>query len=146
MEAVDGGQAAKLTDDKGRSSRVALVRRRLPTAGGVAILYRCPVCRRACRYLYIHVVVFGRLVEHLGWQCQACAGLHWRSQGRYRTAFLRREYARASAILGLAKPSEPLPRHPWDPRAVSDPRLVADEFPNLRRAEREVANQPGGSR
>ncbi len=25
--------------------------------------------------------------------------------------------------------SEPLPRTPWDPRAVSDPRLVADELP-----------------
>ncbi len=99
-----------------------------------------------CRYLYPHVVAFGRLVDHLGWQCQACAGLRWRSQGRYRTAFMRRAYAAASAILGLAKPSEPLPRHPWDPRAVSDPRLVADEFPNLRRAERQAANQPGGSR
>lgn len=25
----------------------------------------------------------------------------------------------------------PFPRHPWDPRAVSDPRLILDEFPAL---------------
>jgi hypothetical protein len=24
----------------------------------------------------------------------------------------------------------PFPRHPWDPRAVSDPRLILDEFPD----------------
>lgn len=146
VEAVDGGEAAQLTDDKGRNTRVALLRRPLPVRGGVAILYQCPVCRRACRYLYTHVFAYGRLVDHLGWQCQACAGLRWRSQGHYRRVFTRRAYAMASAFLGLTKPSEPLPRHPWDPRAVSDPRLVVDEFPNLRQAERQAANQPGGSR
>lgn len=25
----------------------------------------------------------------------------------------------------------PIPRHPWDPRAVSDPRLILNEFPDL---------------
>ena len=30
---------------------------------------------------------------------------------------------------GLTDYREPLPRHSWDPRAVSDPLLIADEIP-----------------
>ena len=26
---------------------------------------------------------------------------------------------------------DPYPRHPWDPRAVSHPRMILDEFPDL---------------
>jgi hypothetical protein len=33
----------------------------------------------------------------------------------------------------------PFPRHPRDPRAVSDPRLILDEFPDL------VGDRPIGS-
>src|SRR5712664_2822696 len=41
METIDEGQALKLTNDVGRSFRIALVRRPLPTGGGTALLYRC---------------------------------------------------------------------------------------------------------
>src|SRR5262249_31700033 len=43
-----------------------------------------------------------------------CAGLRFASQGRYRSK-LAREFA---PMMG------PRPRHPWDPWAVSDPRIA----------------------
>jgi hypothetical protein len=92
-------------------------------------MYRCPSCRRRRRYLYPYALVGGRLVDWLGWQCQACAGLRWASQGSYRGVFDRA----IEVALGVRR--EPYPRHPWDPRAVSDPRMVVDEFPNLGRPD-----------
>jgi hypothetical protein len=41
------------------------------------------------------------------------------------------ERALFAAVYAGGPAREPLPRHPWDPRAVSDPKMVADEFPNL---------------
>ncbi len=57
--------------------------------------------------------------------CQACKGYRWQSQGAYRSALARA----IQAALGVVR--DPYPRHPWDPRAVSDPWLLADEFPEL---------------
>jgi len=71
----------------------------------------------------------GRLADYFGLQCQACAGLRWASQGRYRHKLERSFVGVLASIYGQsASPS--LPRSPWDPRAVSDPRIVVNEFPD----------------
>jgi hypothetical protein len=97
-------------------------------SSGFSILYRCPGCGQPRRHLYLRSLVVGRLVDYQGPLCQACAGLRWASQGRYIGVFHRA----FRAGLGL-QPSDqfPFPRHPRDPRAVSDPRLILDEFPDL---------------
>lgn len=128
MEAVDEDKAVKLTTDEGSSVRIAVVFRALPTGGGAAVLYRCPGCGEARRYLYTHALVFGRLVSGRDWQCEACAGLRWGLQGRYRSAFERGIFAVIEKEYGAPRYHEPLPRHPWDPRAVSNPRMIAEEF------------------
>jgi hypothetical protein len=47
-------------------------------------------------------------------------------QGRYHRQLRRALFA---AFYGPgAHVREPLPRHPWDPHAVSDPRLIVDRF------------------
>ena len=90
-----------------------------------ALFYRCPWCQKPRRYLYRLTLAGSKLVDYLGLRCPACTGLRFASQGCYRGVFERALFA----IGGPAR--EPLPRHAWDPRAVSDPRMVADEFPNL---------------
>jgi hypothetical protein len=59
-----------------------------------------------------------------------CAGLRWAAQGRYRSSFERVRLAAVADAYGLTDYREPLPRHSWDPRAVSDPWLIANEFPD----------------
>jgi hypothetical protein len=55
-----------------------------------------------------------KLVADLGLRCQMCAHLRFGSQGCYRSAFSR--------LWGTR------PRYPWDPRAVSHPWLLEEEF------------------
>jgi hypothetical protein len=114
MEAVQQGAAVQLTIPDVGVFQIPIVRRQLPRRGGSSILYRCPGCGQPRRYLHLRSLVIGRLVDYQGPLCQACAGLRWASQGRY---------------LGVLR--LPFPRHPRDPRAVSDPRLILDEFPDL---------------
>jgi hypothetical protein len=121
MESVQQGAAVQLTIPDLGVFQISIVRRPLPRRGGFAILYRCPGCARPRRHLYLRSLVIGRLVDYQGPLCQACAGLRWASQGRY---------------LGVLR--IPFPRHPRDPRAVSDPRLVRDEFPDLVRGRQSV--------
>src|SRR5256712_2379767 len=105
------------------------MRRPSPNRTGTMILYRCPVCEKPRRYLYRLTVSGGRLADYFGLQCQACAGLRWASQGRYRHKLERSFVGVLASIYGQsASPS--LPRSPWDPRAVSDPRIVVNEFPD----------------
>ncbi len=59
-----------------------------------------------------------KLVADLGLRCQVCARLRFGSQGQYRSAFSR--------LFGTRR------RYPWDPRAVSDPWLVEEEFGHQR--------------
>jgi hypothetical protein len=128
MEAVQQGAAVQLTTPDVGVFRIPIVRRPLPRRGGLAILYRCPGCARPRRLLYLRSLVIGRLVDYQGPLCQACAGLRWASQGRY-LGVLHRAFR---AGLGLETSDRlPFPRHPRDPRAVSDPRLILDEFPDL---------------
>lgn len=126
MERADQGDAVAITTPEGETLRVAILRQLLPRGAGSALLYRCPGCGRPRRHLYPWSLVGRRIVRYLGWRCQACAGLRWASQGSYRGRFDRA----LSAALGGGR-RDPLPRQPWDPRAVSDPRMVLDEFSNL---------------
>jgi hypothetical protein len=126
MESVQQGAAVQLTIPGVGVFRIPIVRRPLPRRGGQAILYRCPGCSEPRRHLYLRSLVIGRLVDYQGPLCQACAGLRWASQGRY-LGMLHRAFRL------------PFPRHPRDPRAISDPRLILDEFPDL------VGDRPIGS-
>ena len=74
-------------------------------------------------------VFMSGLVDCFGFQCQACAGLRWAYQGRYRNK-LERSFAGVLASIYGQSVSLSMPRSPWDPRAVSDPRIVVDEFPD----------------
>jgi hypothetical protein len=105
--------AVVVTLVSGESYRIPILRRAL-SRGGAALFYRCPWCRKPRRFLYLRTLSGAALVDYLGPRCRQCAGLRFASQGRYRTK-LAREFA---PILG------PRPRHPWDPWAVSDPRIA----------------------
>jgi hypothetical protein len=136
MARVAGGEALQVTKPTGASRRIEVLRRRTATGTATMILYRCPACARPCRYLYPLTVSDDTLVDWFGLQCQSCAGLRWASQGRYRSRLDADALAAIAADWGLPYFGEPLPRCPWDPRAVSDPRMVVDEFPNLRKTGR----------
>jgi hypothetical protein len=138
MECVQQGAAVQLTIPDVGVFRIPIIRRPLPRRGGFSILYRCPGCGQPRRYLYLRSLVIGRLVDYQGPLCQACAGLRWASQGRY-IGVLHRAFR---AGLGL-RPSDrlPFPRDPRDPRAISDPRLILDEFPDLI-GDRQIAPGP----
>jgi hypothetical protein len=118
-----------LDDPVGRGLKLRVERRSLPRRGGVALLYRCPSCWTPRRYLYGLVLIGGEIKSDGFWRCQQCAGLRFASQGRYQKTFERQMMAAIAAEYGVSHYREPLPRHPWDPRAVSDPRMVVDEFP-----------------
>jgi hypothetical protein len=113
MTPAEGGDAVVVTLTTGESYRIPILRRTL-SRGGTALFYLCPWCRKPRRFLYLQTRSGDELVEYLGPRCQRCAGLRFASQGRYRTK-LTREF---SPILG------PRPRYPWDPWAVSDPRIA----------------------
>ena len=135
MESALQGAAVQLTILDVGVFQIPIIRRPLRWRGGFAILYRCPGCGRPRRHLYLRSLVIGRLVDYQGPLCQACAGLRWASQGRY-LGILHRAFR---AGLGLeASDRLPFPRHPRDPRAVSDPRLTLDEFPDLVRGRQMV--------
>lgn len=131
MERIDGGQAVRVTTPDGGGRRIELVRRPSPNGTGTMLLYRCPICKRPRRYLYRRLAAsMSGLVDCFGLQCQVCAGLRWASQGRYRSSLGRGLLTAVADAYGLTDYREPLPRHPWDPRAVSDPRMVINEFPD----------------
>ena len=118
MAPSDDGAAVLVTVEDGETHRIEILRRPLPRRGGAALFYRCHGCRRPCRYLYRLSLVGNTVTRRLGLRCQACAGLRFASQGSYISPWTR-------------IPGVPLPREPWDPRAVSDPRMVLNEFPGL---------------
>jgi hypothetical protein len=100
-----------------------------PTDHGDAVLmalesgetYRIRLCAARCR----EGVAWPSSIEYLGLRCQVCAGLQFHSRGRYIARFERALFA---PFLEGHRTVVPFPRRPWDPRAVSDPRLVAQEL------------------
>ena len=129
MQRIDGGKAVRVTKPSGTSQRIEIVSRPSPNRTGTMILYRCPVCEKPRRYLYRLAPSGGQLVDYFGLQCQGCAGFRWASQGRYRTKAERGLFGGLAMIYGNPFPAT-LPRSPWDPRAVSDPLMVINEFPD----------------
>jgi hypothetical protein len=128
MEQIDGGQAVQISTRSGDTFPIKVVRQPLPSNGAATILYRCPWCRRPRRYLYPLTFVSGRLVGYQGPRCRECAGLRWASQGTYQSVTAR---AFSAALRQPGETRGPMPREAWDPRAVSHPRLLAVEFPEL---------------
>jgi hypothetical protein len=135
LERAENGGAVRLRTPGGESFRVRIIRRPMPRRGGIGILFRCPNCDRAKRFLYLLSVVDRSLVAYQGPRCQACAGLRWSSQGRYQ-GFVERGFR--AVMSGGQAMRLPYPRDPWDPRAVSDPRMVMAEFP-----DQLLESQPG---
>jgi len=119
-------ETVRLSTPEGTSCEIRILRRPMPRHGGHAILYLCPQCGRPQRYLYGVVLVGYELVEDGTWRCHRCARLLFHSQGHYRRSLARRLFA---ACYGALRIREPLPRRSWDPRAVSHPGMVMDEFP-----------------
>jgi hypothetical protein len=123
MAPTDKADSVLVTLEAGRSQGLSLVRRRMPRGTGTVLLYLCPTCEKPHRYLYRLSMSLTGLVDYFGLQCQFCAGLRFSSQGRYMYSLLR------STVKMLRQAGEKFPRWPWDPRAVSDPRLVAQGAP-----------------
>jgi len=73
-------------------------------------------------------LVRSRLVACQGPRCRECAGFRWASQGTYQSVAAR---AFSAALRQPGETRSPMPREPWDPRAVSHPRLLGVEFPAL---------------
>ncbi len=97
---------------------------RVPIPGGrAALLWRCPLCGKARRFLYFHRVTgWGLYGGRAG--CARCNGLRWSSQGR-----VIGELARA--MRGAWRRC-PVPRRPWDPAAVvSSPAVLETIAPEL---------------
>ena len=106
--------AVVITLENGETHRIPMLRRRLPKGMGEALFYLCPSCQRPRRFLYLLAMSGPTLVASRGLLCQRCANLRFASQGWYKSAFLR--------FCG------PCARYPWDPQAVSDPRLIAEDL------------------
>jgi hypothetical protein len=124
MAPTDDPDAVLLTLEKGRTQRLTIMRRSMPRGPGTVLFYLCPTCQRPRRYLYRLSLSLMGLVDYFGLRCQRCAGLRFRSQGRYMYAVLR------WTVEMLHREGERFPRSLWDPRAVSDPRLVAAGAPD----------------
>jgi hypothetical protein len=117
--------AVLVTLVSGETYRIQIVHRSLPRGTGMAFFYRCPWCRKPRRHLYLLTLSGTKLVDYLGLRCQVCARLRFKSQGRYISRFERAFFA---PFLEGHRTVLPFSRRPWDPRAVSDPRLVAEEL------------------
>src|SRR5262249_41024590 len=120
MMPTDRTDTVLATVESGETYPIRVVRRRLPRDTGTALWH-----------LYRLTRVGTKLVDYLGLRCHGCAGLRFRPQGR-NVMTLRAPSLRPSSK-GHRKIA-PLPRCPWDPRAVSDPRLVAGELFQLEEA------------
>ena len=123
MAPTDDADTVLLTLEEGRTQRLTIMRRSMPRGPGTVLFYLCPTCQRPRRYLYRQSLSLRGLVDYFGLQCQRCAGLRFRSQGRYSCGVPR------WMLEMLRQAGERFPRWPWDPRAVSDPRLVAHGAP-----------------
>ena len=131
MMPSEDGNAVLIIFKNGKTQLISILRRPLPRGTGTTIFYSCPWCQKPRRHLYRLTLSRGDLVAHLGLRCQVCAGLRFTSQGRYRG---RGERELVALFYQGRRTSEPRPRRPWDPRAVSDPRLVAQELFQLEEA------------
>ena len=106
MEPADDGREVAVSTPYAYRHRLSLERRH--QWGGEVLFYVCAGCQRPRRHLYPWPVIDDRIVQDLNPRCVQCAGLRYLTQG----------------IPGGGPSTEP-----WHPRAVSDARMVASEFP-----------------
>jgi len=85
--------------------------------GGQVLFYVCAGCNRPRRYLYPWELIDGRLVHDLSLRCAQCVRLRYPCQGGRGPGTTVEPWA-------SSRPSV----EPWEPRAVSDPRMIASEF------------------
>jgi len=93
MAPTDHPDTVLVTLESGEPYQIPIVRRPLPRGTGMALFYRCPWCRKPRRHIYLLTLVGAKLVDYLGLRCQVCAGLRFRSQGRYLSSFTRAFFA-----------------------------------------------------
>jgi hypothetical protein len=117
MAPSDDGREVVLSTPYISRRRVALERRR--QWGGQVIFYVCAGCNRPRRSLYPWEMINGRLLHDLNPRCAQCARLRYPCQGRRGPGTTVEPWA-------SSRPSV----EPWEPRAASDPRLVAAAFPS----------------
>jgi hypothetical protein len=89
MELTDEADVLLVTLEGGQAQRLTIVQRAMPQGAGAAFFYLCPTCRKPRRYLYRLSLSLTGLVDYFGLQCQRCAGLRFRSKGRYKYGLLR---------------------------------------------------------
>jgi len=115
----------------GTYTRIRTIERPLPRNGSKTLLLVCWECRKACRALYGWEArgQYTNSVERRNWQCRACAGLRYSSEG---DALLFRG-GLISRLLGLPVPDSPSPRpEPWLPYVFASPMdAVAAGFAEL---------------
>lgn len=135
---VEGEDRVGITRPDGRHEQIQICWRPLP-CGARELRYLCFWCDQPRRYLYAWALRWWdrRVTDDEGWRCAECARLRWPSQGAYNSA-AGRALLQAFATNGeisdrtfvtAMKVAGRLEICPKDPRAVSDPRMVADEFP-----------------
>ncbi len=117
MASSDDGNAVVLSTPYILRRRIALERRY--QWGGRVLFYVCAGCNRPRRYLYPWEMIDGRLVHDLSLRCAQCARLRYPCQGGRGPGTTVEPWA-------SSRPSV----EPWEPRAVSDPRMIASEFPS----------------
>jgi hypothetical protein len=125
LEIADKPDTLLVTFPNGGTARLMVRWRPMPRGTGQDLLYVCPWCRKPRRYLYRLSLVGENLVDYQGLRCQTCAGLRWASQGWYQPRFVSAFF---EGLTGGVPVRNWLPRWPWDPRAVSDARLLGPEF------------------
>jgi len=129
---LDGSALAQaILDDAGADTRVdmdgtKILREPLPADGAASIMY--PWCGRPRRYLYPLTLAANKLFGYQGPPCRECAGLRWASQETYRGIAAR---VLSAALRQPGRTRNPIPREPWDSRAVSHPRMLVCGFPML---------------
>jgi hypothetical protein len=106
----------------GTHTLVRTVQRPLPRRAGKALLMICPYCHSARRALYGWQLNLMRARSFFGgqWQCRACAGLRYASEGG---ALLIRSRGIIGRLLGVGRSDRP---EPWFPYVFTDPCQAAE--------------------
>jgi hypothetical protein len=116
------GAAVVVTVEDGTSCRIEMLRHPLPRRGGSAVFYLCPGLPAAASLPLPAQPSGERTDGSLRFAVSSLCETSVRLSGP-----LHHPWGRV--------PGVPLPREPWDPRAVSDPRMVLGEFPTLLKGE-----------
>jgi hypothetical protein len=125
MAQTDDPDIALVTPESGETHHISVVRRPLPRGTGTALLYHCPCCRKPRRHLYLLSRVGAKLVDYPVYAATSAPGSDSsRKVGTSGTSYAARGGACSRGTVWWCR----FLGSPWDPRAVSDPLLVAEEL------------------